>query len=88
MLLRLINLFAIPDGSITVGPNDILVGGVVDNDHTRFDFTWSRGDAATIVAGPTQSNDVLNMYDLPTIGADSYFVKVKKRPGLESWFGL
>ena len=76
-----------PDGSITVGANDILVGGAVDNDHTRFDFTWARGDFATTVAGPTQSNDVLNILDLPTIGADTYFVKVKKRAGLNPGSG-
>jgi large repetitive protein len=70
-----------PDGSITVGPNDILVGGAVDNNHTRFDFTWSRGNVATIVAAATNNNDVLNIIDLPTIGAGSYFVKVKKLSG-------
>jgi hypothetical protein len=71
-----------PDGSITVGPNDILVGGIVDNDHTRFDFTWSRGDVGTIVVGPTQNEDVLDITNLPTIGAGTYFVKVKKRSSL------
>ena len=71
-----------PDGSITVGPNDILVNGIVDNNHNRFDFTWSRGNASNVVVGPTQSEDVLDISNLPTIGADSYFVKVKKRSGL------
>jgi hypothetical protein len=71
-----------PDGSITVGPNDILVGGAVDNDHTRFDFSWSRNDVASVVVGPTQNNDVLDITDLPDIGAGTYYVKVKKRSGL------
>ncbi len=76
-----------PDGSVTVGANDISVSGVVDSDHTHFDFTWSRGDAATIVVGPIQSNDVLNSTDIPTIAADSYFVNVKKRSGLNPGSG-
>ena len=76
-----------PDGSITVGPNDILVGGAVDNNHTRFEFTWSRGNVATVVSAATQNNDVLNITDLATIGAGSYFVKVIKRPGLNPGSG-
>jgi large repetitive protein len=76
-----------PDGSITVGANDILVGGVVDNDHTRFDFTWARGDESTIVLGPTQGEDILDNSNLLTIGADAYFVKVKKRSGISPGSG-
>ncbi len=76
-----------PDGSITVGANDIQVGGIVDSNHSRFDFTWSRSDVATIVLGPTQNEDVLNVFNLPTIGADSYFVTVKKRSGIVSGSG-
>lgn len=76
-----------PDGSITVGANDILVGGVVDSDHTRFDFTWSRGDVGTVVVGPLQNEDVLDINNLPSIGVGSYFVKVKKRPGLNPGSG-
>ena len=76
-----------PDGSVTVGANDILVGGLVDNIHNRFDFTWSRGNVATVVSAATQNNDVLNITDLATIGAGSYFVKVIKRPGLNPGSG-
>ncbi len=76
-----------PDGSITVGPNDILVGGVVDNNHTNFDFTWTRGDVSTVVRGPLQDEDVLDINNLPTIGAGTYFVKVKKRAGLNPGSG-
>jgi len=76
-----------PDGSITVGANDILVNNSVDNDHTHFDFTWSRSNVASIVVGPTQSEDVLDISNLPSIGADSYFVSVKKRAGLSPGSG-
>ncbi len=76
-----------PDGSIIVGPNDINVGGVVDSDHTRFDFTWTRGNETSIVVGPLQSADVLDINNLPTISAGSYFVSVKKRPGLNPGSG-
>ena len=71
-----------PDGSITVGPNDILVGGIVDSGHLRFDFTWSRGVVTNVVVGPAQNVDVLNTANLPAISADSYFVSVRKRASL------
>jgi len=76
-----------PDGSITVGPNDILVGGVVDSNHTNFDFTWTRDDVSSIVRGPLQDEDVLDITNLPNIGAGTYFVKVKKRAGLHPGSG-
>jgi len=76
-----------PDGSVTVGANDILVGGLVDSNHAHFDFTWSRSNVSSIVIGPSQGVDQINTTNLPTIGADSYFVKVKKRSGLNPGSG-
>jgi hypothetical protein len=76
-----------PDGSITVGANDILVGGVIDPVHTNFDFTWSRNTIGNIVVGPAAGIDAINVGNFPSIGADAYFVKVKKLPGAGSGSG-
>ena len=44
-------------------------------------------DITTIVTGPTQSVRCVDITNLPTIGADSYFVKVKKRSGFNPGSG-
>ncbi|MEY4929279.1 MAG: hypothetical protein RI909_3, partial [Bacteroidota bacterium] len=76
-----------PDGNVVVGPNDILVGGLIDSNHNHFDFTWSRNNASNVVVGPAQGADLINTTNLPSIGADSYFVKIKKRAGLNPGSG-
>jgi len=70
-----------PDGSITV--KDITVGGIVDPVHTNFDFTWYVNDPASVpVINAVNGEDVLDVSNLPSIGAGSYFVKAKKISGL------
>lgn len=70
-----------PDGSITVV--DITVGGLIDPVHTNFDFTWYVADPNSVpVINEVNGIDVLNIVNLPTIGAGSYFVKAKRAAGL------
>ena len=40
-----------PDGSITIGPNDVQVNGVPDPAHANFVFEWRQGSAAGAVVG-------------------------------------
>lgn len=70
-----------PDGSITVV--DIAVGGFIDPVHTNFDFSWYVADPNSIpVINGVNGSDVLNIGNLPTIGAGSYFVKARRTAGV------
>jgi hypothetical protein len=70
-----------PDGSITV--NQVLVDGVADANHANFDFTWYVGATTNApVINAVNDADVLDINNLPTIGAGSYFVKAKRVSGV------
>lgn len=70
-----------PDGSITV--NEVRVDGVADVNHANFDFTWFAGSTASVpVVSAVNNADVLNITNLPTIGAGAYFVKAKRIGGV------
>lgn len=76
-----------PDGSITVGPNDVTINGVADPVHTNFVFDWylSNPNGAAIVTGINQ--DVLNIGTYPTIGAGDYYVTATRAPGIQPGSG-
>jgi len=75
-----------PDGSITV--NDVTVGGVVDPVHTNFDFSWYVTDPNSApVINAVNGVDVLNVGNLPTIGAGTYYVKARRIAGLNPGSG-
>jgi hypothetical protein len=70
-----------PDGSITV--NEVRVDGIADVNHANFDFTWYVGSSTSVpVINAVNNVDVLNIANLPTIGAGSYFVKAKRVAGV------
>jgi len=69
-----------PDGSITIGPNDVLVNGVPDPVHTDFVFSWHQGSASGPVVGVNA--DVLNLGNDPTIGAGDYYVTATRDSGV------
>src|SRR5690606_28583357 len=64
------------NGSITVV--DVTVGGIVDPNHTNFDFTWYENDPNTVPI----INAVNGADALTNIGAGIYFVKARKIAGL------
>jgi gliding motility-associated-like protein len=75
-----------PDGSITV--NDVTVGGVIDPVHTNFDFSWYITDPNSApVINAVNGVDVLNVGNLPTIGAGTYYVKARRIAGLNPGSG-
>ncbi|MGC4023348.1 MAG: gliding motility-associated C-terminal domain-containing protein [Cyclobacteriaceae bacterium] len=71
-----------PDGSITVGANDILVNGSVDSNHNNFVFNWyaNSPSSATIASG--MAVDVLDIVNYPTIAAGDYYLTVARSPGV------
>jgi hypothetical protein len=75
-----------PDGSVTVV--DVLVGGVVDPDHTNFDFTWYQSDPNTVpIINAQTGEDVLDVNNFATIGAGSYYVTAKRGAGIQPGSG-
>ncbi len=67
------------DGSILV--EEVRINGVVDPNHTNFNFTWFDANNTSIL-GPAQGTDSLTVNNYPTMGAGTYFVVAERLNGL------
>jgi gliding motility-associated-like protein len=71
-----------PDGSITIGPNDVTVSGIVDPVHTNFVFDWYRNAPGGPAVATGTGVDILNTGTYAAIGSGDYFVTAKRAPGV------
>jgi len=69
------------DGSISIG--DVLINGVLDPNHSNFDFTWFESDPNGVpVINLGNGVDTLTVNNYASIQAGSYYVKAVRTVGL------
>jgi hypothetical protein len=65
-----------PDGTAQV--TQVTVNGIVDPVAANFDFTWYRDDLSTPIIVAVNGEDQIDVTNVPTIAAGSYFVEIKR----------